>query len=311
MPRLMSVMRTRRGMTLPELLIAIIMLAIVGGGLTRVLTKQQQYYKDASLTAGAKRELRLGASVLPAELRSISTSGGDVMTMDEDKIIMRSYLGSSVICDRSATDMIWLPPTNLARHTLTSWISRPDVGDTVFIYDESVLKGSEDDLWQKRTIIAKDMDNAACPGAPYTDAGLDPPATKMRYRYQLDAALPATVITGAVVRFTRPVRYKIYQETSGKWYLGLEQFSSNSWGAASPIAGPFRAFSSGDNSGSGLQFRYYDSLGVRITDMANRQDVARVDVYLRTHAGTSAIRERNGANLRDSVVMRVAIRNFK
>ena len=77
------------------------------------------------------------------------------------------------------------------------------------------------------------------------------------------------------------------------------------------MAGPFRAFASGDSSGSGLQFRFYDSLGVRITNMANQEDVARVDVLMRTHAGTSAITERQGANLRDSVLMRVAIRNFK
>ena len=49
--------------------------AIVGGGITRVMIKQQQFYKDARASAGAKRELRLGASVLPAELRSISSSG--------------------------------------------------------------------------------------------------------------------------------------------------------------------------------------------------------------------------------------------
>ena len=32
----------RRGLTLPELLIAILLLAIVGGGITKVMIKQQQ-----------------------------------------------------------------------------------------------------------------------------------------------------------------------------------------------------------------------------------------------------------------------------
>jgi len=301
----------RRGLTLPELLIAIIMLAIVGGGITKVMVKQQQYYKDASKTAGSKRELRLGASVLPAELRSISSSGGDILTMTEGEVKMRAYIGSSVICARSATDMIWLPPINLARHTLTSFIDRPDIGDTVFVYNENILKGSEDDLWEMRTIIAKDWSTTACPGAPYTDPVLDPPATKRRYRYQLDAALPDSVKVGAVVRFTRPVRYRIYQESSGAWFLGLEQYSGNAWSAPSPLSGPYKAFATGDNSGSGLQFRYYDSLGVRITNMANNKDVARVDVFLRTDAGASAITERHGNALKDSVLMRVAIRNFK
>jgi hypothetical protein len=76
------------------------------------------------------------------------------------------------------------------------------------------------------------------------------------------------------------------------------------------LAGPYKAFASGDNSGSGLQFRYYDSLGVRVTNMANRSDVARVDVYMRTDAGAAATTGRT-KTLQDSVLMRVAIRNFK
>lgn len=312
MPRLRPALHgRRRGLTLPELLIAIIMLAIVGGGITKVMVKQQQYYKDASKSAGAKRELRLGASVLPSELRSISSSGGDILSMTEGEVKMRAYIGSSVICARTATNTIWLPPLNLARHTLTSWIDRPNIGDTVFIYNENILKGSEDDLWEMRTITGKDMSSTACPGAPYTDPVLDPPAIKRRYQYVLDAALPDSVKVGAVIRFTRPVRYRIYQESSGAWYLGLEQYIGGAWAATSPLAGPYKAFATGDNSGSGLQLRYYDSLGVRITNMANRTQVARVDVFLRTDAGVSAITERKGNTLRDSVLMRVAIRNFK
>ena len=114
-----------------------------------------------------------------------------------------------------------------------------------------------------------------------------------------------------MIRFTRPVGYRIYQETSGKWYLGIESYSGGSWGAISPLAGPFSAFASGDNNPSGLQFRYYDSLGVRITNMANKKDVARVDVFLRTNQGASAITERKGNALQDSILMRIALRNFK
>jgi hypothetical protein len=103
----------------------------------------------------------------------------------------------------------------------------------------------------------------------------------------------------------------MYQETSGSWYLGIQEYLGGSWGNASPLAGPFRAYATGDGSQSGMQFRFYDSLGVRITNMANRTQVARMDVYLRTNAGRSAISERKGVDLQDSVLMRVALRNFK
>jgi hypothetical protein len=156
-----------------------------------------------------------------------------------------------------------------------------------------------------------DLSNSDCSGPPFTDPVLDPPSAKGRRRYRLDTDLPPEVTIGAVVRFARPVRYKIYQETSGAWYLGLEEYRSGAWGTPSPVAGPYRAFASGDANPSGLQFRYYDSLGTRVTNMANQKDVARVDVFLRTNAGASAITERNGSLLQDSVLMRVALRNFK
>jgi hypothetical protein len=107
------------------------------------------------------------------------------------------------------------------------------------------------------------------------------------------------------------MRYKIYQETSGSWYLGLQGYSGGSWGSTSPLAGPYRAYAAGDNGNSGVQFRFYDSLGVRITNMALGTQVSRADVYLRTNAGAAAITERNGTALRDSVLMRIALRNFK
>jgi prepilin-type N-terminal cleavage/methylation domain-containing protein len=300
----------RPGLTLPELLVAILLLAIVGTALTRVIVKQQQFYKDASRTARAKRELRLGATVLPAELRSISSSGGDILTMSESEIVMRAYIGTSIVCAIGGAD-ISVPPRNLARHTLTSYVTLPAIGDTVFVFNENTLKGSQDDQWEQRRIIGMDLSNSDCSGPPYTDPLLDPPAAKGRRRYRLDTPLPPEVTVGSVVRFTRPVKYRIYQEASGAWYLGLEEYSGGSWGASSPLAGPYRQYASGDNGGSGLQFRYYDSLGVRINSMTNQKDVARVDVFLRTYAGESAITERKGADLKDSVLMRVAIRNFK
>jgi hypothetical protein len=229
--------------------------------------------------------------------------------MSESEMLMRAYIGSSIICEQPAMDEIWVPPINLTHHKLTSFIVRPQIGDSVFLFNENNLKGAQDDQWEVRGIIATDSDPGHCIGAPFTDVALD--ASARRIWFKLDAAVPDSVKVGAVVRFSRPVKYKIYQEASGSWYLGLQEHLAGSWGSYSPMAGPYRPFASGDNGTTGLQFRYYDSLGVRVTNMANQTAVSRVDVFLRTDAGVSAIKERNGNTLRDSVLMRVAIRNFK
>jgi prepilin-type N-terminal cleavage/methylation domain-containing protein len=317
MPRLMATasrfprLRLRAGFTLAELIVALFLFTIIGTATTRVLIKQQQYYKDVNRSSSARRELRLGASVLPAELRSISTSGGDIISMSDSSITMFAYIGSSVICARTATT-ITLPPHNLVHHKLTSFVVQPQQGDSVFLFDEGLLAGSEDDSWQRLGISAAPATSAtACPGAPYTDPLLDLPVTKPRLVYTLGPGnIADSVRVGAVVRFGRRVRYLIYQGSSGS-FLGLQENNAGSWAALQAMAGPYRPYVAGDGNPSGLQFRYYDTLGTRITDFTQTTRVGRVDVFLRTNAGRSAITERKGALLRDSVVMRVAVRNSK
>jgi hypothetical protein len=272
--------------------------------------KQQQYYKDLSRKASARRELRLGATTLPAELRSISSSGGDIIAMSESGITMRAYIGTSVICARTA-NTITLPPHNLARNKLTSFVMDPAQGDTVFLFNDGDDPGATDDSWQVLGVASAPTTSAGCPGAPYTDPVLDPPATKPRWVYTLGPVnIADSVRVGSVVRFARPVRYLIYQGTSG-WYLGLQENTGGAWQSVQAMAGPYRPFVTGDANPSGLQFRYYDTLGTRIIDYAQTKSVGRVDVYLRTNAGNSAMVERAGAALRDSIVMRVAVRNSK
>lgn len=308
-----SARRRRAGVTLAELLVAMFLLSIIGTALTRLMMKQQQSYRDLNASLGARRELGLGATILPTELRSISSAGGDILAMNDSAVTVLSAIGVSIVCDRSASggSAIWVPPINLAKNTLTSYVDIPGPGDIAFLYNDSLSKGAEDDEWTKRTIRDADYNTTKCPGAPFTDPTLDPPGSKPRRVYVFNAPLPDSVRVGAGVRFARPVRYQIYQETSGNWYLGMQQFKGGGWQAMSPLAGPFRPYQSGDVKPSGLQFRYFDTLGVRITDYSQTTRVGRIDMYLRTNAGTAAVTERKGAALADSVVMRVAIRNSK
>jgi hypothetical protein len=301
-------------LTIAELLVVLVLVSALGTAVLRVLNTQRQFYKDQANLIEGRRQLRLGAGVLPVDLRAMSTIGGDIALMAEDQLIVNAPIGSSIVCAKTNSTLT-IPPTNLAKNTLTSWYTPPLAGDTLYVYNENILAGSEDDLWEKFAITSVTSSNAACPGAPFADATLDPPASKPRYVLALDVSartIPDSVHVGAVVRFVRPMRYQIQvQGSNGKSYLTLNEYSSGAWGGANPIAGPYRPFISGDQNGSGLQFRYFDTLGVRITDMSAKLNVGRVDVYLRSDKGNAAFKGRNQAPLRDSVVMRVAVRNAR
>ena len=307
----------RLGFTLVELLVVLVLFGIIGTAMTRSVVKQQQYYKDQTGFLEGRRELRLGSSVLPIDLRSISTSdsanGSDLILHSEKELVMRVTIGTSIVCARTANTLT-IPPLNLARQTLTSWYTTPQAGDTLFVYDENLLAGSEDDLWQRYAITSITKNTAACPGAPYTDPVLDPPATKPRYDMVLTAGvlpIPDSVKVGAAIRFTRVMRYRLEQVASGRWYLTQAEYANGAWGTATTVAGPYRAFIAGDGNPSGLQFRYYDTTGTRLASMLPTDRVGRVDVYMRTDNGAAYMTGRRGSNLQDSVMMRVAIRNSR
>jgi prepilin-type N-terminal cleavage/methylation domain-containing protein len=314
MPRLNVPPSPRRpGLTLVELLIVIMILGLVGSATFRVLNKQQQAYKDGAKQAAMQRELRTTGSSLPQEMRSTSSAGLDIQDVSESAISFSANIGSGIICDFAGGSHILLPPLNGAQITLTNWYTQPVAGDSIFIYDDGPLSGSEDDSWIRRRVASVDTrPDTDCPGAPFTDPVND--VGKLRWRIGVGAGLPATVQPGTVVRFARPVRYSLYQSSASlEWYLGYEEQAPSGWTTIEAVGGPFRPYAAGDDQPSGVQLRYFDSLGVRITgnSLTDRRGISRVDVYLRTNAGLAAVTERRPNEVVDSLMMRVAIRNFK
>jgi hypothetical protein len=113
---------------------------------------------------------------------------------------------------------------------------------------------------------------------------------------------------GAPVRIVKQARYKLFQASDGKWYLGYSDYnaSTSDFDPLSPVSGPYDAYST-SSSGTGIGFRYYDVDGNEIASGANatnRAKIARVDFIAR--ARTS---DRQGpAERREPAVQRLARR---
>jgi hypothetical protein len=305
--------------TLGELLVSLVMFAIVMTAIMTVFTGQQRLFSRTREAADVQRDLRMGFSMLPADLRAAAPrpvaglGNSDLGELSDSGLSVRATIGQSIVCERAnvATNQIVLPPLNLANHTLTTWHSTPDSGDVVLLYNDSLRVGPEDDYWLERTLVKIDTVNQ-CLGLPFTDAVKD--LGKKRLRLTLDANVDTTVHVGAGVRFLRWSRYSLFRPggpsapTGTQWYLGYsERSKAGVWTAREPIAGPFRAYSA---TNSGILFQYFDSTNTALTAPIDPTRVRRIDLTLRAQArvrGAGA----SEYSVRDSLAMRVAMRNGK
>ena len=297
--------RARRGFTLAELLITLTILSVIGTVVAQMMMGQQRYYQRTVEQITLRRELRTALSVLPAELRGLSSVGGDILNFSTSSITFRSTLGTSLVCAKTGTTTIDLPPLNSARVTTTSWYTAPVAGDTMFAlrYDSLGVKG---EYWSGHAITSVSPNASYCAASPYTDATLD--AGKSRFRITVSPALPDSVVESSPVRFARTGRYALTQAASGNWYLSRSEYLGGAWSAAVPVSGPYMAPAATGQSGMTLAF--YDSTGALVSAVANANRIARIDVALRAQGLSSSGRYGTASTtVMDSLALSVALRN--
>ena len=322
MPRLIArsaverrVLVRRPGFTLTELMIAVALFGLVMASLMGLLVRQQRFYRGANEIIDTRTQLRQAAGVLPADLRSISSIGNDIKFISDTMIEFLATYGTTIVCAKNSTVEFIAPSDTLTRHTLTAWLSMPRAGDTVFVYDEGTRTGSEDDNWFRARLASVATATAGCE-AFNNPNGAD--NARVRYRFTLNSLtpMPATVVNGATVRFARPARYRFYRGSDNLWYLGYQQYTVSglmgAWSSTQPLAGPYDPYASTGSTSNGLRFLFYNQAGTQVTTTtaAAMASIARVDVAMKARgpsANNTALSR--GGQLRDSLLIRIAIRN--
>lgn len=297
--------RLRRGFTLVEMLVVMVLLTIVGGSLMGVLAKQQRFYQGTADLGDLRSQLRQAEAVISNDLRGLSRPGGDITAMTDSSIDFWYTIGSSIACSAPAGTLT-LPPASLANgNTLTAWIQTPAVGDDVYVFDDNTnTTTSLDDTWRSYKVTGIDSTTGGC--TSYTTA---PDASKYSYVVTLSQTAQNTIQAGATVRFVRPAHYSLYQSTGDKlWYLGYTCPSCTTGGTILPIAGPFLPYTAlATPDQSGIRITYYDSTNTATTDVSQ---VARINIVLRGQTrGYLNVSGLKRGVYTDSVQMDIAIRN--
>jgi prepilin-type N-terminal cleavage/methylation domain-containing protein len=98
--------RARRGLTLIELIITLVLVAIIGAAAGRLLISQTRFYARMSAKKDARQVTRNATNILQTELSMIEAGGG-VAAATNDSITVRMPYAWGVMC--SAATMMVLP----------------------------------------------------------------------------------------------------------------------------------------------------------------------------------------------------------
>ena len=281
-----------RGVTLVELIVALVLTSVIVGSVARLLTEGRRVHDLQVARADLNSSMRTMISVLPAELRSLDPTDPGGSDLEEPlssaSVTFRAMRGLFFTCRSGSVDSLVLE-----RNRVYGLRSTIDVDhDSLLIFLERDRTKRNADEWIRANAAWVDDATLSCPGG----AG--------SITVHLGAAAPvglAEVAAGAPVRSFEMMRIREYVDVFGDRWIGAERFSKAGGrrGGIQPLFGPV--------ADPGLRLTYHDSLGRPTLDAAEVRAigltlVGRIARRLRTRSPGSwsadtlvtAIRLRNG-----------------
>ncbi len=293
----MSRGRGRRGFTIIEVLVALVLLGLVSAALYRVLVNNQRLYMAQTQRIDLSQNIRAAGSILPAEFRELDASEGDITAMSATSISIRAMRWLGFACNTpglgGALNGVSLIVRGGAPGQPLFFGARgiDNTKDSVLIYYDGNVNSRADDFWATGSITA-------APNGQNCNDGTNGQRLILNVNLLgLGANVAGAIPLGAPVRGFERVIYQLYQPAGDtSWYVGFQPANQS----MQPLIGPVLT--------NGLTFQYYDANG-NVT--AVRSQVARIDITVRART-TAAVRaggQAAAATMVDSVVTSVALRN--
>jgi prepilin-type N-terminal cleavage/methylation domain-containing protein len=301
--------RARRGFTLAETVVAMTLTGVVLALVTTIAVRQQRALADVADAAALGAQLEDARAILPADIRALTPSDGDVRDARDTAFEFRSTIASAIICD-TAVGAIILAPSSAGPGTLANVTQSIEPGDSAWV----LTAGDSSDQWRSApiTAVSTAAPGTCAPVAPALDATQRSIARTRLALAGMPAGMPAGSTVGVPVRITRPVRYSLYRASDGDWYLGQRDWNNTTHrlNIIQPVAGPLLSAAR-----HGLAFTYFDSAGAPLaTPVQSSRSIALVRIDL--HGETRSVRRALGAGATptpgsDSTSVIVYLRNSK
>jgi prepilin-type N-terminal cleavage/methylation domain-containing protein len=92
-----SIARARRGFTLAEVIVAVVILGIIGGALVRLIISQSRFTETQMAKRNARTVSRNAMNIMVTDLRMVQDSGG-LMGASQDSITLRVPIAFGLLC---------------------------------------------------------------------------------------------------------------------------------------------------------------------------------------------------------------------
>jgi hypothetical protein len=266
--------RKRLGISIIEILVAMVVGGVVLALITMIAVRQQRLFTDLTDGVALSGQLREAATILPIDLRGASIAARDIRDARDTSIELRGTIASALVCD-TITDGFVLAPASPGASPYASYLTTLDVGDTAWLYTPT---DSIDD-WRPFAIASVGTSpprQCAARGPHLSDSVRASPHVSIAL-----ATPPASLASaiGMPLRVTRPVRYSLYRASDGAWYVGEKDWSTAAarFNTIQPVSGPFLS-----PALAGLRFTYLDTTAASISlPVADTRTIAAIRISLR------------------------------
>ncbi len=272
--------RSRRGFTIIELLISMMIGLIVLGAVYQLMITQSAGYGKQRELADVRETARSAATLLSWDLRHAATGGSAIAAMSPSAITLRSVRGVGVVCAKHPT---------LPRYALSQTTGKIEATSS----DSALVLQVGRDRWQRvkvtsvGTPAAMGVASCAWTGSPAPDI-----VVQIAVNSKSDTI---SIKVGAPFRAYRRVEYTQYL-LGGRWWLGRKVGAAAGY---EQLTGPLLA-------STGLRFSYFDTLGAPTATPASVGTVAftlNAESYKKARLNTGAY-----AYQRDSLSTKVLLR---
>ena len=281
-------MRHRRGFTLVEILVSLVVMLIVSGAIYQLLNSSQRLSRSQAERVSLQSNVRSGALIVPTELRELATFVGG--NADQNDVLNIPAGGTDITYQamRGIGFVCQLPTATEIRIARYSGYRDPQATrDGLYVFIDGTDATSTDDVWLQLAVTGASA--STCGATPAIALTVSPSNTVLQ-----------TLPNGTPVRVYEKMQLQLYTDAGGKSWLGAR--SVNTGEAIQPVLGPLTS--------NGLALEYLDASGSITTDPKAIKSI-RVTIRGVTDRNINLGSGSSGTltSVQDSLVTQVVLRN--